>query len=115
MLSFVESHTHTHTHTHTQAFANHVVLLALTLIPMTVATTLLNTITSSTITKCVPDSATGTALGLNMATNSIIGVVAPTTGGYMYSWFGYPSFGLLGFLLNGVMAVYMTIFGGIPL
>ena len=100
---------------HTQTLANHIVLLALTLVPMIIATTLLNTITSSTITKCVPDSATGTALGLNMATQSIIGIIAPTTGGYMYSWFGYPSFGLLGFIFNGVMAIYMIIFGGIPL
>jgi len=85
------------------------------LIPMTMSQTLLDTVSSSTITKCVPDSETGTALGLNMATRSIIGILAPTTGGYMYSWFGYSSFGLLGFIFNGVMAVYMSIFGGIPL
>lgn len=105
----------THIRPPSQAFADHIVLLAIILIPMTMSQTLLDTVSSSTITKCVPESETGTALGLNMATRSIIGILAPTTGGYMYSWFGYPSFGLLGFIFNGVMAVYMSIFGGIPL
>ena len=68
---------------------------------------LLNTIASSTITKNVSEADTGTSLGLSMATHSIIRTVSPTIGGYMYSLAGYASFGLLGFLLNGGLALYL--------
>ena len=74
---------------------------------MVMSGALLNTIASSTITKKVSEADTGTSLGLSMATHSIIRTVAPTIGGYMYSTIGYASFGLLGFFLNGVMALYL--------
>ena len=73
---------------------------------------LLNTIANSAITKNVPDTATGTSLGLSMATHSIIRAVSPTLGGYMYSLVGYASFGLLGFVLNGALALYLLFIGG---
>lgn len=79
---------------------------------MVMSGALLNTIASSTITKKVPETATGTSLGLNMATHSIIRTVSPTLGGYMYSWIGYPSFGLLGFFMNGAIALYLAVLGG---
>lgn len=74
---------------------------------MIMAGALLNTIANSAITKRVPESATGTSLGLSMATHSIIRTVSPTLGGYMYSALGYPSFGLLGFIINGALAIYL--------
>jgi len=70
---------------------------------------LLNLVASSSITKCVPDTATGTSLGLNMATHSLIRSMTPTLGGYLYSIFGYPSFGLLGFLMNGTMMLFIIL------
>ena len=70
---------------------------------------LLNLVASSSITKCVPDTATGTSLGLNMATHSLIRSMTPTLGGYMYSIFGYPSFGLLGFILNGTVLLFIVL------
>ena len=97
-----------------QSFTSSLLHLALVLIPMIMSGALLNTLTSSTITKVVPQSSTGTSLGLNMATHSLIRSVAPTLGGYMYQWLGYPSFGLLGFVLNGAMAVVVLLKGGIP-
>lgn len=69
----------------------------------------LNLIASSSITKCVPDTATGTSLGLNMATHSLIRSMTPTFGGYLYSIFGYPSFGLLGFLMNGTLMLFIVL------
>ena len=79
---------------------------------MVMSGALLNTIANSAITKSVPETATGTSLGLSMATHSIIRAVSPTVGGYMYSWIGYASFGLLGFILNGMLAIYLLLVGG---
>ncbi len=90
-----------------QSFASSLGLLCLVMIPMVMSGALLNTIASSTITKKVSESDTGTSLGLSMATHSMIRAVAPTVGGYMYALLGYASFGLLGFLLNGGMALFL--------
>ncbi len=87
-------------------------MLCVVMIPMVMSGALLNTIASSTITKSVPETATGTSLGLSMATHSIIRTVSPTLGGYMYSLIGYPSFGLLGFIMNGSVALYLALMGG---
>lgn len=81
------------------------------MIPMVMSGALLNTIASSTITKKVPETATGTSLGLSMATHSIIRAVSPTLGGYMYAAIGYPSFGLLGFVMNGALTGYLAVLG----
>lgn len=75
---------------------------------------LLNTLTSSVITKVVPETATGTSLGLNMATHSLIRTISPTLGGYLYSTMGYPAFGALGFILSSIMTGILLIRGGIP-
>ena len=77
------------------------------MIPMVMSGALLNTIASSTITKKVPATATGTSLGLSMATHSIIRAISPTIGGYMFAWMGYSSFGMLGFFLNGALFIYL--------
>ena len=79
---------------------------------MVMSGALLNTIANSAITKNVPETATGTSLGLSMATHSIIRAISPTLGGYMYSLVGYASFGLLGFVLNGALSLYLLLLGG---
>ena len=92
-----------------QSFASSLMLLCVVMVPMVMSGALLNTIASSTITKRVSESDTGTSLGLSMATHSMIRAVAPTLGGYMYSILGYASFGLLGFVLNGAMAIFLIV------
>lgn len=92
-----------------QALVDDLKLLLVILVPMIASGSLLNLVASSSITKCVPDTATGTSLGLNMATHSLIRTMAPTLGGYLYSIFGYPSFGLLGFLMNGMMMLLIML------
>ena len=89
--------------------------LCLVLIPMIMGGALLNTLTSSIITNAVPDTATGTSLGLSMATHSLIRSISPTLGGYIYQWLGYPGFGALGFVTSAIMAGYLLAKGGIPL
>ena len=85
--------------------------LCVVLIPMIMGGAFLNTLTSSVITKVVPETATGTSLGLNMATHSLIRTVSPTLGGYLYQWLGYPAFGALGFLTSSAMAGALLIRG----
>ena len=62
----------------------------------------------------VPETATGTSLGLNMATHSLIRTVSPTLGGYIYHWVGYPGFGALGFVMGSAMSAVLLVRGGIP-
>lgn len=88
--------------------------LYLVLAPLIMAENFIDTLTTSVITKVVPGTATGTSLGLNMATRSAIRSISPTLGGYMYHWFGYPAFGLLGFLTSVIMTAVVFTQGGIP-
>ena len=93
-----------------QAGVTNLWLLILVSIPMVMSGSLLNTISNSVLTKQVPETSTGTSLGLSMATHSLIRTVSPTLGGYLYAWFGYASFGMLGFIMNGTMAVAVYIY-----
>lgn len=79
------------------------------IIPMVVGGTTLNVITTSAITKSVLVKDTGAVLGLSMATNSLIRTVSPTLGSIMYKHYGWPSFGLLGFVVNTIVAAYLFI------
>ncbi|XP_035660071.1 solute carrier family 22 member 18-like [Branchiostoma floridae] len=79
-----------------------------TVIPLTIGGTIMNTVISSTLTKVVPPDSTGTMLGLSMASNSIIRTMSPTVGGLMLGYAGYPSFGVLGFVVNTLLSVYMV-------
>ena len=93
-----------------QAGVSNIWLLVLVSIPMVMSGSLLNTISNSVLTKQVPETATGTSLGLSMATRSLIRTFSPTLGGFMYSWFGYASFGMLGFIMNGPMAIAVYLY-----
>ena len=99
-----------------QIFADNLTFLVMLMPPMIAAGALLNVITNSAITKVVPEEATGTALGLNMASNSVIRTFSPSLGGYLYAWLGYPCFGLLGFVMNGLTTLaVLTVLSNIQL
>ena len=83
-------------------------------VPFIMAGTLLNTISDSVITKAVPESATGTSLGLSMATHSLIRTISPTLGGYLYQWMGYRAIGALGFVTGAITTGAVLGKGGIP-
>ena len=97
-----------------QMLTTNLLQLGLILIPMIMGGALINTLTSSTITKVVPETATGTSLGLSMATHAIIRTVSPTLGGYIYQTLGYPGFGALGFVMSALMTGVLLAKGGIP-
>lgn len=90
------------------AWINDAWLLAICFIPMVLSGALMNAIANSTLTKNVPETATGTSLGLSMATHSIIRTFSPTMGAYMYSTLGYSSLGLFGFIMNAGVAILIN-------
>lgn len=87
--------------------------LCLIMVPMVMSGSLINVIISSAITKIVPTSTTGTSLGLSMATHSLIRTASPSLGGYMYTVFGYSSFGVFGALVSAGLAIHMVISGAV--
>lgn len=117
---------------------NSIWILGLTLIPIVISGSLMNTVASSILTKKVPEKNTGPSLvihwsiikfmslyssslippflhsgatlGLNMATHSLIRTFSPTFGAYLYTLFGHKSFGFFGFIVNGLVALTVNIY-----
>lgn len=77
----------------------------LLLAPMVFSLSLINSVISSTLTKVVPSSDTGSILGVNMAVNSVIRALAPSIGGWMMAKHGFAAIGLLGVVCNVVVLV----------
>ena len=46
-----------------------------------------------------------------MATHSLIRTVSPALGGFLYATFGFPVFGVGGFLINALLGVYLFAYG----
>merc|ERR1712029_232399 len=80
-------------------------------IPLVCSLSLINSILSSTVTKVVPPSSTGTMLGLNMAVNSVIRSFSPSIGALMMSNYGYSSIGYLGVVCNSLVLIMLKLFG----
>ena len=81
------------------------------IIPMVVGGTTLNVISTSAMTKSVITKDTGAVLGLSMATNSLIRTVSPTVGSIMYKHYGWPSFSVLGVVVNSAVALVLFVHG----
>ena len=64
------------------------------------------TVVTSILTKLVEKGETGTVIGLDHATRSLSSVVAPTIGGYLFSYFGYSSLGIFSATVVGVSFVF---------
>merc|ERR1719461_348412 len=78
-------------------------------IPLVCSLSLINSILSSTVTKVVPSSSTGTMLGLNMAVHSVIRSISPSVGAIMMASYGYSSIGYLGMVCNLVVLILLKI------
>ena len=78
---------------------------------MVVGGATLNVITTSAMTKSVVIKDTGAVLGLSMATNSLIRTVSPTLGSILYKLYGWPSFGVLGLVVNAAVAMFLFVQG----
>ncbi|XP_057294802.1 solute carrier family 22 member 18-like [Hydractinia symbiolongicarpus] len=90
-----------------------IVLFCVVAIPLTIGGSLLHIIITSLITKIVPKDKTGSALGLTMCTHAIIRTFSPTIGGFLFQHIGFYSFGLLGYVINLSLVVYLIFYGRI--
>ncbi|KAG7482511.1 solute carrier family 22 member 18 [Solea senegalensis] len=90
-----------------QAYMQSVLHLCLTIIPMMLSISLFNVIIDSMLTKSVPSSETGTMLGLCSSVQSLLRTVGPTVGGFLYVNYGYSSIGIIQFLVNIAVFVYL--------
>jgi len=77
----------------------------LLLAPLVFSLALVNSVLNSSITKQVPQSETGTMLGINMAINSVIRTLAPTIGGFLLHSYGFKSIGMLGAGCNAAVLI----------
>ncbi|KAH3709494.1 solute carrier family 22 member 18-like isoform X2 [Dreissena polymorpha] len=89
------------------AFVGSIPQLCMVLAPLTVGLASSNIVINSALTRTVSDIDTGSMLGLNMASYSLIRTVSPTIGGYMLQAFGFPCFGYLGFLLSLIVTIIL--------
>jgi len=87
------------------SFVSSLYELLVLMVPMTLASTSMYTVVTSILTKSVARSETGTVIGLDHATRSLSSVVAPTLGGYMFLYLGYPALGLFGSAALGLSFV----------
>ncbi|KAI9513879.1 hypothetical protein NQZ68_038653 [Dissostichus eleginoides] len=90
-----------------QAYMQNVFQFCLTVIPMMFALSTFNVITDSMLTKNVPSSDTGTMLGLCASVQSLLRTVGPTVGGFLYVNYGISSIGLIQFVVNIAVFVYL--------
>ncbi|XP_033727071.1 solute carrier family 22 member 18-like [Pecten maximus] len=85
------------------SFVTDVQQLCIVIAPLVMGLASSNIVISSALTRTVSELDTGAMLGLNMAVNSFIRSLSPTVGGILLKYYGFASFGYLGFvMLTGV-------------
>ncbi|XP_026234388.1 solute carrier family 22 member 18 [Anabas testudineus] len=90
-----------------QAYMQNVFQFCFIAIPMMFSLSLFNVITDSILTNSVPSSDTGTMLGLCASVQSLLRTVGPTVGGFLYVNYGISSIGLIQFVVNVAVFVYL--------
>ncbi|XP_044211896.1 solute carrier family 22 member 18 isoform X2 [Thunnus albacares] len=90
-----------------QGYMQNVFQFCLTVVPMVFSLSVFNVITDSMLTKSVPSSDTGTMLGLSASVQSLLRTVGPTIGGFLYVNYGISSIGLIQFVVNIAVFVFM--------
>ncbi|XP_068171281.1 solute carrier family 22 member 18 [Antennarius striatus] len=79
----------------------------LIVVPLMFSLSTFNVITNSMLTNSVPPSDTGTMLGLCASVQSLTRTLGPTAGGFLYLNYGVSSIGLIQFVVNAVVFVYL--------
>ncbi|XP_076003013.1 solute carrier family 22 member 18 isoform X2 [Genypterus blacodes] len=90
-----------------QAYMQNVFHFCFIVLPMMFSLSVFNVITDSILTKSVPSSDTGTMLGLCASVQSLLRTIGPTIGGFLYVNYGVSSFGLIEFVVNVFVFVYL--------
>ena len=91
--------------------AQSIYVFCLTCIPLTVGGSLIHIVVTSIITKVVEQDQTGSALGVTLCTHSSIRSIAPSIGGFLFQHVGFYTFGILGYVVNLIVTVYLLFFG----
>ncbi|KAF3686751.1 Solute carrier family 22 member 18 Organic cation transporter-like protein 2 [Channa argus] len=89
------------------AYMQNVFHFCIIVIPMMFSLSVFNVITDSILTKSVPSSDTGTMLGLCASVQSLLRTVGPTAGGFLYVNYGLSSIGLIQFVVNVAVFVFL--------
>lgn len=80
-------------------YASNIWIFCIIMVPHVFGMVVQGVVISSILTKLVPSKDTGSILGINMATHSIIRMLGPTLGGYLYQSYGFTGFGYFGCLV----------------
>jgi len=91
--------------------AQNIYVFCLTCIPLTVGGSLIHIVITSIITKVVDKDQTGSALGVTLCTHSSIRSIAPTIGGFLFQHVGFYTFGVVGYVVNVLITIYLLFFG----
>ena len=91
--------------------AQNIYVFCLTCIPLTVGGSLIHIVVTSIITKVVEKHQTGSALGVTLCTHSSIRSIAPTIGGFLFQHVGFYTFGVVGYVVNFLVTIYLLFFG----
>ncbi|CAK8680399.1 solute carrier family 22 member 18-like [Clavelina lepadiformis] len=91
-------------------FVNDLISFCIALLPMVVAGAVFSTVVQAMLTRTVNANDTGSIIGISMSVHSLIRSVSPTIGGYIFQYYGFESFGILGVLCNGLLLVYIAIY-----
>nr|XP_019955114.1 PREDICTED: solute carrier family 22 member 18 [Paralichthys olivaceus] len=90
-----------------QVYIESVFQFCLNVIPMMLSLSIFNVITNTMLTKSVPSSDTGTMLGLCASTQNLLRTVGPTAGGFLYVNYGISAMGLIQFIVNSAVLVFL--------
>uniref|UniRef100_UPI0037E7A44F solute carrier family 22 member 18 n=1 Tax=Semicossyphus pulcher TaxID=241346 RepID=UPI0037E7A44F len=90
-----------------QAYMQNVFQFCIIVLPMMFSLSVFNVITDSMLTKSVPSSDTGTMMGLCASVQSLLRTVGPTAGGFLYVNYGISSIGLIQFVVNICVFLFM--------
>nr|CAB3266144.1 solute carrier family 22 member 18 [Phallusia mammillata] len=91
------------------AFVTEIYGFCLVCLPMVVAGAVFSTVVQAMMTKSVAIDDTGSVIGISMAVHSLIRSVSPTIGGFIFQYYGFKSFGILGVVCNGALFAYVML------
>ena len=86
-------------------------VLVAVMVPLAVGGSVSHIVLMAVITKIVPPEHSGTALGFIFALHAIVRAIAPTLGGLIFTRFGWPFFGVVGYAFHVVLMVYVGMCG----
>ena len=91
--------------------AHNIFIFCIVLVLLAIGGFLLLTIFTALITKVSKKNRIGSVLGVTHCAHALIRVISPTTGGFLFENVGFFSFGLLGYIMNSILLIYVAFYG----